>query len=332
VTGLVEGFAHVAECWAADEKKGPGEQVLREVEAWLARRKAEGRAAPVFVFVNLMESHMPYSFRPASVAAVRGDAAVNGARAATAVGDREANAHTIGVQRLADSSLEDLRAAYDGAVREADGVTDAILDRLRGAGLLEGAVVVVTSDHGENLGEGGALGHQLSVHDRVLHVPLAIRWPGRFEGGRVDAQVRLQDLYPTLLEAAGAAVPEPCGKDAIPLGPGPVEARTLVAEYGPLLDHLENATRTLPRAPASAFEPFHRAFVAVQDPPGAPGARKYVRVTRFERRGAPGPATERLYDTAADPAEERDLLAAEGGAPAEAAALARLRAAADGGR
>jgi hypothetical protein len=75
-------------------------------------------------------------------------------------------------------------------------------------GLLDRAIVVVLSDHGEELGERGAFNHRFSMQDEVLHVPLMVRLPGGEEGGRrVKGLVELVDVMPTLLEAARAALP-----------------------------------------------------------------------------------------------------------------------------
>jgi tetratricopeptide (TPR) repeat protein len=65
--------------------------------------------------------------------------------------------------------------------------------------------VVVTSDHGEGLGDHGEDEHGFFVYDTTLHVPLVLRWPGRLPAGvRLSGQFRGLDLLPTVLELLGA--------------------------------------------------------------------------------------------------------------------------------
>src|SRR5258706_1943425 len=186
VTGLDAGFATAIRCWGTDEEKVQGVEVRRRIEGWLASRRGKGGSGkPVFLFVNLMEAHLPYTFEAAAVSAVRGDAAGNGARQAAAFRTaEEANAHLYRAKPLGEGTPRDLHPAYDGAVRLADRQTGEILDLLGKEGLLDGAFVAVCGDHGENLGEHGEISHILSIHEPVLHVPLVISWPGHFEAGR----------------------------------------------------------------------------------------------------------------------------------------------------
>ncbi|MFC1980592.1 sulfatase-like hydrolase/transferase [Chloroflexota bacterium] len=74
-------------------------------------------------------------------------------------------------------------------------------DYLRELNILDDTVLIITSDHGDNFGEHHLMGHILCVYDTLLHVPLIIRYPGLFEAGlRVNHQVQLTDVYPTILD------------------------------------------------------------------------------------------------------------------------------------
>jgi arylsulfatase A-like enzyme/thioredoxin-like negative regulator of GroEL len=78
-------------------------------------------------------------------------------------------------------------------------------------------LLVVTSDHGESLGEHGELTHTLTVYDATQKVPLLMKGPGVPSGRVVDAQVRLVDVAPTILSLSGLpAIEHTTGQDLEP--------------------------------------------------------------------------------------------------------------------
>jgi arylsulfatase A-like enzyme len=67
--------------------------------------------------------------------------------------------------------------------------------------MLDETIVIVTSDHGESLGEHGRIDHTLNMYETTLHIPLVIRYPAAFEpGDRVQKLVSLVDIAPTLID------------------------------------------------------------------------------------------------------------------------------------
>jgi choline-sulfatase len=76
------------------------------------------------------------------------------------------------------------------------------MQALRSAAFAEDTIVILTSDHGEMLGERG-LWYKMSFIEGACRVPLVVASPGRFEPRRVAASVSLVDLMPTLLDLAG---------------------------------------------------------------------------------------------------------------------------------
>jgi uncharacterized sulfatase len=150
----------------------------------------------------------------------------------------------------------------------------------------------------------------MSLYDAVQRIPMVVRWPGRLEGGRIErAQVRLQDLHPTLLEAAGLQPPPGTALDARSLCEEPLRARHHSAQFFRPLPFLAEAMREFDGAPASAFDRFQITIRSEQEPTLTPGARKHL---RYERRTIAGDETverEELFDLAADPGELRPLAA-----------------------
>jgi len=106
--------------------------------------------------------------------------------------------------------LDHVVALYDGEILFTDQHVGRLLNALKGAGLTDRTLLMVTSDHGQEFFEHGRKGHQHSLFDEVLKVPLLIRLPGVLPAGRrVRRQVRHVDLVPTALELLGLPAEPP---------------------------------------------------------------------------------------------------------------------------
>jgi arylsulfatase A-like enzyme len=100
-----------------------------------------------------------------------------------------------------------VRAVYDAGVAYADAQFGLLMAGLAERGVLDRAIVVVVSDHGEQLGEDGLYQHSPGASDAEAHVVLMVRLPGGVISARVSAQVELLDVMPTLLELVHAVPP-----------------------------------------------------------------------------------------------------------------------------
>lgn len=105
---------------------------------------------------------------------------------------------------------------YDGDTRYADEKITALLAELERRGVLENTVVVVTADHGEAFLEHGQWNHDETLYEEEVHVPLVIVRPGT-RPRVVERVVSSLDLFPTLLELAGAPVVPSDGQSLVPL-------------------------------------------------------------------------------------------------------------------
>jgi tetratricopeptide (TPR) repeat protein len=93
---------------------------------------------------------------------------------------------------------------YDGEVAFADELVGRFLAALQRRGFYDQALIIVTSDHGEGLGDHGAPEHGLFLYDEAVRVPLIIKMPGTLEARRVSAPVQHIDLVPTILDLVRA--------------------------------------------------------------------------------------------------------------------------------
>ena len=96
---------------------------------------------------------------------------------------------------------------YDCGVAHADMWCGRLLDALAAQGVLDDTIIIVTSDHGETLGELGVIGDHQTADHIVSRVPMIVRYPGR-SAGRVDTALLYQtDIAATLIELLGGDVP-----------------------------------------------------------------------------------------------------------------------------
>ncbi len=102
------------------------------------------------------------------------------------------------------------RSAYDAEVAYTDAMIGRLLDRLRDTGELDRTLLVMTSDHGESLGEHGESTHGLFAYDATLTVPLVMKGPG-IKPGVIDQPVAQTAIAPTILDLLG--IPIPAGLD-----------------------------------------------------------------------------------------------------------------------
>jgi len=263
------------------------DRLVDEARRWLDRRArgAAPDARPFVLYLHSVDPHAPYG-GPTAGPSFAGpyDGPIDGSVAGIAQAQREGYVFTEADRR----HVSDL---YDDDVRFNDAQLGALADELAARGLLQDTLLVVVSDHGEELWERGALGHgHANLHAELTHVPLVLHWPAGLPAGRrVPSLVGTLDLLPTLLELCGL----PPAADA--------EGRSLAA---------------LARGAAPADAP---ALLLDRCKGGAPVSALRTPAWLLHAGGAPGVSG--LFDLGADPAARSDV------AGAHAAEEGRLRAA-----
>jgi len=185
---------------------------------------------------------------------------------------------------------------YDGEIAYVDAQLGRLLAAVEAQAGPGGAVVAVTADHGESLGEHGERSHGLTLYDAVLRVPLLVAGPGVPAGVVVEEVVSLADVPATLWRlAAGASWP--AGRDLAALWRPERPAAPDTGERSSAGAYAE----TLLTRHSHGWAPLYSVRV---------DGERYVRAPRPE-----------LYRLADDPGERRDRLAS----PAASAARARAR-------
>src|SRR5215475_2491177 len=129
---------------------------------------------------------------------------------------------------ITEAHVRAARRAYYGAISYVDDQASRLIGILRDTGRLDGTVVIVTSDHGEMLGERGAW-YKMSFFEGAARVPLIVRAPALFPPGRVAAAVSTMDLLPTLAGLArDGDLPGLAHDGGLPGVVGPLDGRSLL--------------------------------------------------------------------------------------------------------
>jgi uncharacterized sulfatase len=206
--------------WVANFK-GKTPRSIRDVARYVDHEMRSTNDQPRFVFVNLMETHLPYSPPDGYV-----ETFVPSYREVEARGflrgfnRRAGDWFTPPEEPFSDVEARALAQMYDAEVAYQDHLLGELLQVLDRPVHRDHTMVVVVADHGEMLGEHQLMGHAFGVFQELVHVPLLMRLPGQTRGRRVSAPVSTTRLFHTLLDVAGLAVYETADAD-------PVEVREL---------------------------------------------------------------------------------------------------------
>jgi len=264
--------------------------VSRALE-WLDHHQGER----VFLWVHLFDAHAPYV--PHGIAGYE----ANGRPGAptvdhTAILDARRNEYR-------PEEVEALKRLYAEEVAYVDAQVGALLAGLRERGVLERAVVAVLADHGESMDDHGIFFSHNGLYDTVLKVPLILKAPGgALPAGRVESQVRVQDLFPTLLELLGFPLPGKVdGSSLVPLArgeAGPERQALVIGRMGHIGTDLYFGIRSdewkYIRAPDGAEEfyrvrqdPCEQRDAAGEQPRAVEAARQALQAVVGDRLAAP---------------------------------------------
>ncbi len=190
--------------WDQSTHKEAASLANTDLVKWLEQRPEKNK--PWFAFINLMEAHSPRIPTIEDRRAVIGDEALIRLGLDTDVSLWKEVSAILGQHTYTDAEVEAIRAVYDASLLELDRRFAELMQTLEDNGALDRTIVVLTSDHGESLGEHGLWEHRYGVWNTLVHVPLVIRYPG-LPPGREDEPVTTAAVYPTILDLAGLPAP-----------------------------------------------------------------------------------------------------------------------------
>jgi arylsulfatase A-like enzyme len=286
-----------------------GTEVNRRALDWLE----EHHANPFFLYVHYIEPHVPYEPLERFRGLFEGDGLDQGMLdRILPIGDTYINMLRPEVLIEGDSRDLDLYVTrYDEEIRSVDYLVDLLLGKLAELGVEESTLVVLTSDHGESLGDHDYFfGHGFFAYESTARVPLMIRAPSMIRPGTtVESVVELVDVMPTILELLGVAPnPEIEGVSLLPALGSPSAPGLAFCEGGHRSDRLILALR------AGRWKLIHnpRGILLEEDllrPRVLLDPDRALWLWRVARGNALGWMKRwELYDVETDPAEKHDLL------------------------
>ncbi len=251
IFGLNKGFDFYDDSSISSVSGRLAPEITRSALRWIGAREEK----PLFLFLNYYDPHSPYNpperfawtFVPAGP---------------------DLRGRTV--------TLEERVALYDGEILYMDRYIGRLLKELKALGLHDDALVVITADHGELLGEHGRFGHGSYLHQEEIHVPLFIKYPGgEVASTRRNDAVQLVDVMALLFERLDLPLP-----DGVQAGRPPDIGHPVAAEAYPL--------------PALSSDGHWRALLE--------GRRKLL----WNSLG-----NHQLFDLEQDPGEEENLFASQ---------------------
>ncbi|MFO7973395.1 MAG: sulfatase, partial [Candidatus Hydrogenedentota bacterium] len=263
--GFIQGFHRYRE--VLQEGRNSTERVTNHALQWIAANAEQD----FFLWLHYFDPHQPYT--PPDEFAPDNPIAENFRQAFPSIFWIRA-----GTTRLNAEEMAALRALYEGEVRYVDDRVGRIFDLLRERGLFENALIIVTTDHGEEFWEHGGFEHGHTLYNELLKIPMLVRLPrGTMGGRRVAAPVSLTALYATILDVCG-----------IQYDASVLSAASLAPAFKGGKIHQENPL-------------FKSAFPMIYEP------KQALLFEHFKYIHNLSSGREELYDLAIDPAERINL-------------------------
>lgn len=274
---------------------------------WQTQRNGGGRR-PMFAFLNLMGTHLPY--RPPQDVLDRIAPDLKNSRSAfrymTRFNADAAAWASPPEEEMADWQQHTLAAFYDAEIAHQDVHLGRLFRYLRNSGALDNTMVIVTADHGEGHGDHDFVGHSFVVYQELVHVPLLIHYPARYpQSRRITTTVSTRRIFHTLLEAAGVPYAPNAGSNGS--GPSGLSlARSLNGKPDPEAGLVFS----------EAFPPDNLLSILNTRRPDTVERMRLSQIRRGVYNGQHklamvGDAVEGLFDVADDPAEIQNRASAD---------------------
>ena len=171
-----------------------GYTITNEVMKWIKHNSN----TPYFLFVHYGELHLPYHI-PAPYNSMFLPQDIPYKRAKKV--NQNVKLFYAGLSKMSKIDFKISKDLYDGALVYLDNIIGEFYKFLKNNHLLDNTILIITSDHGESLGDHNHLDHYYVLYDTLLKVPLILRFPKLLPKGLlIDRQVQTLDIFPTILK------------------------------------------------------------------------------------------------------------------------------------
>jgi arylsulfatase A-like enzyme len=212
--GMAEGFQGYDNFNCSNDRIRDAGRTCAMAADWLEER--DERQGGLFLFLHLFDPHLDYD--PPD--AYRTRFVPEGLKTSLSGPVTLETVRAIGKQGGATAGdLAYLISQYDGEIAYCDDALGGFFSALKRMDLYDRALIILTSDHGEEFLDHQGLDHGHTLFDELIRVPLIIKMPGNAEAGRVvSSQVRLIDIMPTIFDVLDLSPPgDMAGSSLLPL-------------------------------------------------------------------------------------------------------------------
>ncbi len=215
-----KGFSQYYESWRFAKE---GENIAFSLfKKSLAKRNTK---KPFLTFINLNEPHSPYNSSEQFYYQFVSDRSIT-------IEENMWREFFSGEKTFTENEIRHLNELYDAELLYVDYLIEKMIQELQTRNLWEETVFIVTSDHGENIGDHGMMDHVFSLNESVIKIPLIIHYPKFFPPGiRHEYPVQLTDIFPTLLEIIGADATRYPSQGRSLIGRKPGDNALILSEY-----------------------------------------------------------------------------------------------------
>lgn len=282
--------------------KGDTPASLGDTVRFAKKALRAGAARPHFLFVNVMQTHLPFAPRQRFIDRF---APIVNERPEAVSFMRSYNISALRWMLPLEHPFSELQAQtlsdmYDAEVAYQDDLLADLFAVLDQPEVRDDTLVIIVSDHGEMLGEHDLMGHGLGIYQELAHVPMLIRYPGQVQGLRISERVSTTHLFHTVLDVVGAPLD---GQERV--SGDEVQLLTLRGAGEPLL--ADAPVVCSEACPAETLLQLMRSYApALLEPlqarqPVRAAYRAQHKLIRVEGNG------EQLFDLQADPRERQPL-------------------------
>jgi len=166
------------------------DQAVNKFFTWLENRKS----SPFFAFLNFREAHAVYH----PPLKYRNKFLQKSSKKLWEINQDHREFMYSGLP-MSEDDFDVLNSLYDGEIAYLDSKVKQIYEFLQAKNVLDNTLIIITSDHGEQFGEKGLMGHARNLYNSLLRVPFILRYPDAFpKNKRVHSPIQTIDLFSTI--------------------------------------------------------------------------------------------------------------------------------------